>query len=283
MEYQVALSFAGEQRCYVGKVARSLQEQGISVFYDEFEEVSLWGESLIEKFKKVYAEDASFVVMFISKEYVKKSWPSHEGRLALNCAVQEKTNFVLPVRFDNTPVPGLPEDIGFVNAEEHSPAELAAMVAEKLGIKPFEGKASQGPPPQEVSPTGEIEFDYSRYNGRYIIGSGQVKFETEWTRASNTCIHVYNDPESINGVALASEFRSIGEVKDASSLDYTSRAHSPCLGQIVVWRNVNGFYAAVQVLEIKDSTRGDDRDEVRFRYAIQSNGSDSFAEFQGNE
>ena len=44
-------------------------------------------------------------------------------------------------------------------------------------------------------------------------------------------------------------------------------------------RNTEGFYAAVHVLGIKDVSRGDDRDELRFRYAIQSDGSDSFAEF----
>ena len=63
------------------------------------------------------------------------------------------------------------------------------------------------------------------------------------------------------------------------SLDYTSRVRTPCLGQIVVWRNVKGFYAAVHLLEIKDDSCGDDKDELRFRYAIQSDGSDSFAEF----
>ena len=42
-EYQVALSFAGEQRSYVEEVARHLQEKAIGVFYDGFEKVRLWG------------------------------------------------------------------------------------------------------------------------------------------------------------------------------------------------------------------------------------------------
>ena len=37
------------------------------------------------------------------------------------------------------------------------------------------------------------------------------------------------------------------------------------------------LYAALQVLAIKDDKRGDSHDELRFRYAIQSDGSDSFA------
>ena len=71
--------------------------------------------------------------------------------------------------------------------------------------------------------------------------------------------------------------RSAGSATEAeASLDYTSRARSPCVGQIVVLRNVNGFYAATRVLTIKDDTRGDDHDELRFEYAIQDDGSDNF-------
>ncbi len=153
------------------------------------------------------------------------------------------------------------------------------MIANKLGIRPFDGKASQVPPLNMTSPTGEVAFDYSSHNGRHVIGSGMLEFETKWTKASNTSIHVYNDPQSINGVTLAPGSMSISQVTDAASLDYTSRTRTPSRGQIVVLRNTEGFYAAVHVLGIKDVSRGDDRDELRFRYAIQSDGSDSFAEF----
>ncbi len=37
-KYDVALSFAGEDRDYVDKVAKRLQEKGVKVFYDKFEE-----------------------------------------------------------------------------------------------------------------------------------------------------------------------------------------------------------------------------------------------------
>ena len=46
-------------------------------------------------------------------------------------------------------------------------------------------------------------------------------------------------------------------------------------------RNTKGFDAAIHVLGIKDDSRRDDRDELRFRYTIQSDGMDSFAEFVG--
>jgi len=40
-DFDVALSFAGEDRKYVEQVAGFLQEMGIRVFYDKYEEVTL--------------------------------------------------------------------------------------------------------------------------------------------------------------------------------------------------------------------------------------------------
>ena len=275
--YEVALSFAGEQRLYVEEVAHALQSRGISVFYDKFETVRLWGKHLAEELQSVYEGRASLAVMFISTDYVENMRPRHERRAMLSRAVSEREAYVLPVRFDDVDVPGLSGDLDYLRAEDHSPAELAAMIGEKLGIKPFEGKASDVPPPRMTSLSGEAVFNYANHNGRYVIGHGKLEFETEWTKASDTSIHVYNDPPSINGVALGRlDWTDIDQVTGAASLDYTSRARTPRVGQVVLFRNAAGFYAAVQVLDIKDDTRGGDCDELRFRYAIQTDGSDNF-------
>lgn len=39
--YDVALSFAGEQRVYVQKVAAALRRRGIRPFYDDYEKATL--------------------------------------------------------------------------------------------------------------------------------------------------------------------------------------------------------------------------------------------------
>ena len=217
--------------------------------------------------------------MFVSNEYVSRLWPIHERRAILSRAVQERQEYVLPVRFDGSSVPGLPTATKYLSADEHSPAELATRIAEKLGMSPFAGKASAVPPPRMTSLTGEAVFDYSNHNGHYVIGHGNLSFETMWTKASDTSIHVCNDPPSINGVALAKGFNSIAEVSEAAKLDFTSRCRTPQRGGIVVVRNSQGFYAAVHVIDIKDDTRSDARDELRFRYVIQGNGTDAFTEF----
>ena len=276
-QYEVALSFAGEQREYVEKVARALQNRRIAVFYDAYE--NLWGKNLAEELQDVFENRADYVVIFISKEYIQKEWTIHERKSIMSRAVKNRGDDILPVRFDDTTVPGLPTATHYKNACDHTPAELAVMIAQKLGVQPFKGKASDVPAPRMTSLAGEAVFDYGSHNGRYIIGYGNLEFETKWNKSSNVNIHIDNDPASIYGIALARECTSIGQILNAESLDYTSRVRIPRCGEIVVLRNINGFYAAVHVLEIKDDTRDDDRDELRFRYVIQANGSDDFTEF----
>ena len=137
-KYDVALSFAGEQRAYVEGVDRELKNKDIIAFYDRAEEeiVRLWGGSLIEDLHEVYENMAHYVVMFISKEYVEKAWTTHERRSALSGAIQGKTR-VLPVRFDDTAVPGLPSDIAYLQTSDYTPAELARLVAKKLKSDPL--------------------------------------------------------------------------------------------------------------------------------------------------
>lgn len=123
---------------------------------------------------------------------------------------------------------------------------------------------------------GRVMFDYSNNDGSYAIGSGLALFETKWTKASDTSIYAYSDAESIDSLALAKGVAEIVEIGDVTRFDYSSRVRSPREGQIVVWKNTNGLYAATKVVSVKDDTRGDDRDELVFDYVILPDGSKTF-------
>ena len=58
--YHVALSFAGEDRQYVESVAHELVQARVAVFYDRYEEVSLWGKNLYDHLTHIYSEAAYF-------------------------------------------------------------------------------------------------------------------------------------------------------------------------------------------------------------------------------
>ncbi len=131
--YEVVLSFAGEQRTYVEGVANVLRQYGVTCFYDNYEVHTLWGKNLVEHLQQVYGGTARFCVMFISNAYAQKVWPTHERRSAFDAAIQRRTEYILPVRFDQTVVPGLSPSIHYLNAADYDPPSLAMMLLRKMG------------------------------------------------------------------------------------------------------------------------------------------------------
>ena len=105
-KYDVALSYAGEQRSYVERVAACLAEQGVSYYYDRDDPTLLWGRNLAEELPRIYEHDAASVVIFVSADYAAKDWTRLERRAALSRAVRERNAYVLPARFDDSVLPG---------------------------------------------------------------------------------------------------------------------------------------------------------------------------------
>lgn len=134
-EYDVALSFAGEEREYVKKVAECLKTNRIKVFYDEEEEeqVKMWGKDLTEYLSKIYGKRSHYCVMFISKNYAEKVWTKHEKRSALERAIKEKEEYILPVRFDDTEIAGLPSTFHYIDLRTKTPQQLGKLILGKLG------------------------------------------------------------------------------------------------------------------------------------------------------
>jgi hypothetical protein len=113
--YDVVFTFAGENRAYVEQVANYLRSQRVKVFYDQYEEASLWGKDLAEHFDFVYRRSGRYCVMFISKDYIEKMWTRHERRAALTRALQERKEYVLPARFDDSEVPGILPTVAYIS------------------------------------------------------------------------------------------------------------------------------------------------------------------------
>lgn len=131
-DYDIALSFAGEERDYVDRVANLLKERGVKVFYDLFEEADLWGKDLYAHLSEVYNKRARFTVMFISQAYANKRWANHERKSAQARAFQEAQEYILPARFDDTDIPGVLSTVGYVSLKGRSPEDLVSLITKKL-------------------------------------------------------------------------------------------------------------------------------------------------------
>jgi hypothetical protein len=132
-QFDVCLSFAGEDREFVRKVAEELRNKGVRVFFDEYEQLELWGKDLYEHLDDIYKNAARYCVIFVSRHYAKKVWTNHERRSAQARALQENQEYILPARFDNTPIPGLRETVGYIDLRKHTPQSFADQIRVKIG------------------------------------------------------------------------------------------------------------------------------------------------------
>jgi hypothetical protein len=163
-DYDVCLSFAGEQRAYVEEVADALRQLRVKVFYDNFEQVDLWGKNLHDHFDWIYQQAAQFSVLFVSADYARKLWAQHERRSVQARAFRENIEYILPARFDDTEIPGLLPTVAYVDLRTKTPRELALLIAHKLAPTP--GQPCRGW--LESPSRGDTVGSYPEIRGRVI-------------------------------------------------------------------------------------------------------------------
>jgi hypothetical protein len=138
-KYEVALSFAGEERPFAEAVATGLRENGVEVFYDDFYAADLWGEDLSSKLGQIYSKKSQYCIMVLSKYYLEKMWTIFERKHAITGLIEKKEKtYVLPVRLDgfSDDVPGLPGTIGYLAVSSHEPGKVVNTFLRKIGKTP---------------------------------------------------------------------------------------------------------------------------------------------------
>ena len=138
-QYDVCLSFAGEQRGYVEEVANAMVDRQVRVFYDKFAEEDMWGKDLSAYLEEVYYSLSCYCMMFASREYAAKIWPTFERGHAIARQIEDKGNYILPVTMDGTKVPSLPTTVRYEDARKKSPQEIAGAFVRRL-------RAAEHPP-----------------------------------------------------------------------------------------------------------------------------------------
>jgi len=62
-KYDVAVSFAGEDRPLVEEFVNILASNNVSVFYDSWEQVKLWGKDLYQYLDMIYSQAAQYCII----------------------------------------------------------------------------------------------------------------------------------------------------------------------------------------------------------------------------
>ncbi|HEX8267684.1 MAG TPA: TIR domain-containing protein [Pyrinomonadaceae bacterium] len=134
-EYDVALSFAGEDRKIARELADHIRAYRLRVYFDEYEGEDTVGKNLYTHFKEIYSKKSLYFIPIISQSYPQKSWTF---RVELPAA-QERDflsteEYVLPLLLDDTEILGIEKTIGHIDLRK-TPLDIAAKTIAKKVLK----------------------------------------------------------------------------------------------------------------------------------------------------
>ena len=124
--YDLAFSFAGENRLFVEDVKNEIQLGGFSVFYDNDFQAQLWGADLTIELPKHY-NDSKYVVLFLDDNYLNKMWTFFERQIIIERYLQLKgSEYILPINLNgfNKMVPGISGLVGYININTQTDKQL---------------------------------------------------------------------------------------------------------------------------------------------------------------
>lgn len=147
--YDLAVSFAGEQRDYVAATVAACKRLSLKVFYDKDKNNDWWGGNFIRSQRVIYSAESRFFVPFISTEYLAKPIPMDEFSAAMLTAVKQGDGYILPVLVGKVSVPAdlLHPHIHYLRSDDYTPEQLARELARKV-----RESTKAGTPPAELGP-----------------------------------------------------------------------------------------------------------------------------------
>jgi len=134
--FLVAFSFAGEIRDYVEKVAHILAANYSKkhIFYDKFHRAELSTVDMGFRLAQIYREDSDLVVLMICRDYDQKRWTGWEFHHIYDTYSIKESHRLMLCRFDKVVIKGLSDNAGYIELDELTPEQTAALITERLEL-----------------------------------------------------------------------------------------------------------------------------------------------------
>jgi hypothetical protein len=129
--FDVALSFSGKNRTEARTLARAIQQRNLTVFYDEWFKADIWGEELTQLLPQLYL-NAKLCIPLISRDYAEGPYTKREFQAVLEKELRSGVVAMLPIRLDDTQMPGLSTARAFLDYNAESCDAIAEMVAARV-------------------------------------------------------------------------------------------------------------------------------------------------------
>ncbi|MFB5651121.1 toll/interleukin-1 receptor domain-containing protein [Leptospira wolffii] len=134
--FDVSLSFPGEFREYVEKIAFELERLigPNSYFYDNNFKAQLARPQLDILLQDIYRNRSKLIVVFLSKKYQEKEWCGIEFRAISEIIMEKEHDRIMFIRMDDGKIEGVFKTDGYIDARKHNPIEIANFIKERINI-----------------------------------------------------------------------------------------------------------------------------------------------------
>ncbi|MFC1596600.1 toll/interleukin-1 receptor domain-containing protein [Planctomycetota bacterium] len=165
--FRIALSFPGEHRAYVKKVAAHLTTSvgRERVLYDRYHEAEFARPNLDIYLQELYHRQSELIAVFLCADYERKEWCGLEWRAIRDLIKHRHSSVVMPFRFDNTEIPGLFSTDGYIWIGDRTAKQVAELILERLKLNTASdvtfgtstARSEAGIPPVAVAPGNPAE------------------------------------------------------------------------------------------------------------------------------
>ena len=154
--FTVALSFPGEKRDFVSKVADTLAAKfgKQKVLYDKYHEAEFARPHLDVHLPNLYSNQSELIAIFLCDDYKKKRWCNLEWRSIRQLISTDDEDRIMFLSFDNIgaiPEIGILDGDGYVSIGNRSPDHIADLILNRCT-----------PPGEDEIPQPSARFDISR-------------------------------------------------------------------------------------------------------------------------
>jgi hypothetical protein len=132
--FRVALSFPGEYRTRVEKIAQILAATigHSTVLYDQWHRAEFARPNLDLYLPKLYHEQSHLLVFFLCSEYAHREWCGLEWRAARDLLKKNKDDRLMFLRLDDADIPGLYSIDGYLDISRLPDGEVARGILSRL-------------------------------------------------------------------------------------------------------------------------------------------------------
>ena len=281
-----------EHKRWVLKLATNLRSHGIDVILDQWD--ARLGNDL-PFFMEQGLTDSHFVLCICSDKYIEKAnggigGAGYEKRIiASGMMNNSEKRYIIPIIKGNSRTEKVPTfllGLRYVDFDSRNYYDCYQELLERIYDEDIKKKPPLGKNPfisTEISDQittklniekiyfhtpfleGKVSFDYKKNSGSYIIGEDDYEFDTLWSECGHNSIHCYRD--HVFRLGYNPSYRNFPSPNDFVNFDFSSRAKSVNVGEIVLLENCKHKFAALKILRVVRRTE-DINHLLEFEYKI---------------